>query len=213
MFITLEGIEGSGKTFQTPKIVEFFWGKGHACVDTREPGGTAIGQKIRAILLDPENKNLASKSELLLYMADRAQHIDEVIKPALEAGKIVVCDRYFDATVVYQGIVRGLGDYFVELLHKIILDNLVPDLTLLFDVSAEVGLTRAKGDIDSGNRDESETRFEQEKIEFHEEVRQGYLTIARKNTERFEIINAGESKEFVWDQIAKVLWQRLRKEV
>ncbi|MGD8943227.1 MAG: dTMP kinase, partial [Desulfobacterales bacterium] len=109
MFITLEGIEGSGKTTQIDRLAEFFSDRGIACVTTRQPGGTAIGENIRSILLNPENNALEPMTELLLYLADRAQHINEIIRPALAVGKTIICDRYFDATVVYQGFARGLS--------------------------------------------------------------------------------------------------------
>ncbi|MBW2365939.1 MAG: dTMP kinase [Deltaproteobacteria bacterium] len=128
MFITLEGIEGSGKTTQIRHIAEYIKSKGQDCVITREPGGTGIGKKIRTILLDSNSKGLDPSAELLLYVADRVQHVNEVIRPALSLGKIVLCDRYFDATVAYQGFARGIDMDLITMLHKRIVENLRPDI-------------------------------------------------------------------------------------
>ena len=152
MFITLEGIEGSGKTTQMQQLGTFFESLGHSCVLTREPGGTALGKKIRAILLDPASSELVPEAELLLYMADRAQHINALIKPCLAKGKIVLCDRYFDATVVYQGCARGLDTGFIYDLHKLIFDDLTPDITFLLDLEPQIGLTRAWKQLDNGSQ-------------------------------------------------------------
>jgi dTMP kinase len=143
MFITLEGIEGSGKTTQIGRLVEFLEDRGIECVTTRQPGGTLIGENIRSILLDPANSALAPMTELLLYMADRSQHIYELIRPCLQAGKTLICDRYFDATVVYQGFARGLNIELIQKLHQILFDDLKPDVTLLLDLAPRVGLQRA----------------------------------------------------------------------
>ena len=205
MFITLEGIEGSGKTTQIGHIVEFLEGKGRRCVATREPGGTSIGARIRSILLDPECKDLHPKAELLLYMADRAQHIHTVILPGLAEGRTVVCDRYLDATLVYQGAARGLGPEFAGRLHQLVFDDLQPDLTLLLDLPARTGLNRAIGQIANGSRNQAESRFEEEALSFHEKVRTGYLELARLNARRFRIIDATRTPDQVREQILKVL--------
>jgi len=190
MFISLEGIEGCGKTTQLEYLSNFLKEHGRSCVVTREPGGTAIGKKIRSILLDPASKALVPAAELLLYMADRAQHIDSLIKPRLAEGKIVLCDRYFDATVVYQGFARGLDTGFIRDLHRIIFKDLKPDITLLLDLPPRIGLARAWQELDSGNRSDAESRFEEEAISFHEKVRAGYLELARVEPGRFIIIDA-----------------------
>ena len=204
MFITFEGIEGSGKTTQIRYLVEYFKSLGQPCVITREPGGTSIGSKIRSILLDPESKGMGPKTELLLYMADRAQHIQFVLKPALAAGKTVLCDRYFDATVVYQGYARGLDINFIKNLHAIIFYDLKPDVTLLLDLPPEIGLKRVWKQLDNGQRSDDESRFEEEKLEFHQRVRAGYLELARQEPERFHIIDAGRGERQVRDQILAV---------
>ena len=205
MFITLEGIEGSGKTTQARYMVEFLQSQGHDCVMTREPGGTRIGEKIRAILLDPESKDMDPLGELLLYTADRAQHIKELVKPYLSAGKTVLCDRFYDATVAYQGFARGLDIGLINKIHQFILKDLKPDITFLLDLSPKVGLSRAWQQINNGTRTGIETRFEEEKLPFHEKVRSGYLEIARIEPERFRIIDASRDKYQVRDEIIKIL--------
>lgn len=209
MFISLEGIEGSGKTSQTDRLKAYFEDRGLAALVTREPGGTDIGRKIRAILLDPENKNLSHRAELLLYMADRAQHLEAIVKPALEVGKTVICDRYADATVVYQGYARGLTPDLMHRLHQLLFDDLKPDLTLLLDLDAEVGLSRAWRQLDGGARSRREGRFEEEKLAFHERVRAGYLDLARNEPGRFRIIDAAQEEEAVWHDIRRILDEKL----
>jgi len=205
MFITLEGIEGSGKTSQIRYIAKFLEENGHDCILTREPGGTGIGGKIRAILLNPDNGDMAQHAELLLYMADRAQHVHTLIKPALDAGKTVVCDRFMDATLVYQGYARGLDVDLVHKLHRMILGSLVPDITFLLDLAPETGLARAWRQIEKGERTDSEARFEKETLAFHEKIRSGYLALARKEKGRFRIIDAGLSESRVRQEIIDVL--------
>lgn len=205
MLITLEGIEGSGKTTQVGHLVDFLKGLGYVCLVTREPGGTAVGQKIRGILLDPANSRLDPLAELLLYAADRAQHIREKLIPALSTGAIVICDRFFDATTVYQGYARGLDREIIHQLHEIVLGDLVPDLTVLFDLSPEVGLRRAGKALEQGDRVASESRFENETLTFHRRVRNGYLDLARSNADRFRIIDAGLDELAVKEQIIKTV--------
>ncbi|MBW2435091.1 MAG: dTMP kinase [Deltaproteobacteria bacterium] len=205
MFITLEGIEGSGKTTQIDRLAEFFKERGMACVTTRQPGGTVIGENIRSILLNPQNQALEPMAELLLYLADRAQHINEIIKPALAEGKVVLCDRYFDATVVYQGFARGLRVELLLELHRILFENLKPDVTLLLDLSPQQGLERAWQQLSNGQRAGHESRFENESLAFHEKVRAGYLELAKLEPQRFRIIDAGRGADHVFAQISKTL--------
>jgi dTMP kinase len=209
MFISLEGIEGCGKTTQINHLKDFIEKKGQACVVTREPGGTAIGGDIRSILLNPANNNLVPKAELLLYMADRAQHIAALIKPALAQNKVVLCDRYFDATVVYQGYARGLGTKFICELHRLLLEDFKPDITLLLDLSPKVGLARAWKELNNGTRSGTESRFEEETLSFHEKVRSGYLELARQEPDRFKIIDAANEETRVQADIQGVLEQYL----
>ena len=205
MFITLEGIEGSGKTTQMRQLRTYLENRGYPCVFTREPGGTALGEKIRAILLDPASLELVPLAELLLYMADRAQHINSLIKPCLADGKVVLCDRYFDATVVYQGFARGLDTGFICDLHRIIFDDLKPDITFLLDLAPHIGLTRAWKQLDNGTRSGSESRFEEETISFHEKVRAGYLELARRQPKRFRVIDGSQDEIQVRADIQEVL--------
>ena len=201
MFISLEGIEGCGKTTQIRQLGIYLEEMGYPYITTREPGGTAIGEKIRSILLDPASKNLVPIAELLLYFADRAQHINEVIKPSLVEDKIVLCDRYFDATVVYQGYARGLDTRLIFDLHRILFHDLKPDLTLLLDLPPRIGLARAWQELDSGSRCGTESRFEEEALNFHEKVREGYLELARLDPKRFKIIDASRPKDEVQTDI------------
>ena len=205
MFITLEGIEGSGKTTQIKNIVEFLENKGYDCVVTREPGGTKIGEKIRSILLDPKNRNMEPACELLLYLSDRVQHIKELINPALSEGKTIICDRFFDATLVYQGYARGLSIDLIIKLHEMIAYGLKPDITILLDLLPEIGLSRAWEQIDNGSRSGVETRFEKETLLFHEKIRAGYLELARLEPRRFRIIDASKNKDQVKQQIIREL--------
>ena len=205
MFITLEGIEGSGKTTQLRYLVEFFEERGNPCVTTREPGRTLIGNKIRSILLDPESKDMDPITELLLYMADRAQHIHSLVKPSLSEGKTVLCDRYFDATLVYQGFARGLDIDLLVQLHKILFNDLKPDLTILLDLPPGVGLARAWNQLNNGQRCGGESRFEEETLAFHAKVRAGYLELARLEPDRFRIIDAVQDEKHVRDTIREVL--------
>ena len=210
MFISLEGIEGSGKTTQIERLAQYLEGNGMECLTTRQPGGTDIGKNIRSILLDPSNHDLQPMAELLLYLADRAQHIDEIIKPALAAGKTVICDRYFDATVVYQGHARGLRIDLLLKLHRILFDNLKPDITLLLDLAPQLGLERAWQQLDSGQRVGHESRFENEALSFHEKVRAGYLELARLEPQRYRILDAARSPEQVFDDICQALSSLLK---
>jgi dTMP kinase len=205
MFITLEGIEGAGKTTQVENIVAFFKSRGYECLVTREPGGTAVGERIRGILLDPAHVRLDPAAELLLYMADRVQHIRSVIEPGIAGGRVVICDRFFDATLVYQGYARGIDKALIRKLHHLVCDDLQPDVTLLFDLDPAVGLERAWRQIRNGSRTDTETRFEQEKLDFHRKVRAGYLELARMEPGRIRIVDAGRPEQHVSQAIIQIL--------
>ena len=205
MFITLEGVEGAGKTSQLENIVAFLKSKGYVCVTTREPGGTPIGQKIRGILLAPESRDLTPEAELMLYVADRVQHIKALIEPSLDAGHAVVCDRFFDATLVYQGVARGLDPALITTLHRLVCADLQPDLTLLFDLDPAAGLARAWRQLNNGTRNQGESRFEGEKAAFHHKVRDGYLALARQNPARYRIIDASHPMDRVSKSVEKTL--------
>jgi dTMP kinase len=203
LFITFEGIEGSGKTTQIRLLAERLGTAGKAVVATREPGGCPIADMIRQILLSPGNGALVPRAELLLYAAARAQHVDEVIIPALKEGKIVLCDRFIDATLAYQGHGRQLDAALIDRLNQLATGGLYPDLTLLLDMPAEKGLRRARQrneDQNLGNED----RFEQESLAFHSRVRQGYLFLA-EGQKRFRRIDAEGTAEEVAMRIAAVV--------
>jgi len=201
MFITLEGIEGSGKTTQLAHISGYLRGIGRECLVTREPGGTKIGEKIRNILLDRDHDMLDAMAELLLYTADRAQHVHETIKPALDSGKIVICDRFHDSTIAYQGAARGIDADTIKALGRLVLKDVSPDGTFLLDLPPETGLLRAWKEINAGAREKGQSRFEREKRRFHEKVRQGYLALAAAEPHRIKIIDASLPPADVTDAI------------
>jgi dTMP kinase len=186
-FITFEGIDGCGKTTQIRILAEWFRQQGIDPIETVEPGGTAIGQQVRRILLDPASAGIQPRTELLLYFASRAQNVDEVIRPALEAGRIVLCDRFTDSTLVYQGCGRGLDTSVVIELDRIACQGLKPDLTLLIDIDLETSMARARRRNERTGS--SESRIDEESAAFHERVRQGYLALAKSEPERFIVID------------------------
>lgn len=206
-FITFEGIEGSGKTTQLLHLFDHLLSLGYQAVATREPGGCPISDTIRRLLLNPENNKMASRTELLLYSAARAQHVVEFIRPALAEGKIVLCDRFSDATTVYQGAGRGLDMAQLATINQFAADGLIPDMTLLLDYPAEAGLQRARARNRSGNM-ESEGRFELEALSFHQRIRQGYLDLA-EHEERFHIIDALGEEGAVAERVASTIDQFL----
>jgi dTMP kinase len=205
-FITLEGIEGSGKTTQIANIISFFEDHGLAIVATREPGGTEIADKIRHILVESHGEPVAPLAELFLYNAARIQHLAHVIRPALAKGKIVVCDRFADATIAYQAYGRQLPLGMVTQVDAWATANLLPDLTYLLDCAPETGLERSLARIEQeGSR---ESRFEEEDLAFHERVREGYLELARHQKDRFIVIDASQEPDQVRDAICADLAKR-----
>ena len=201
-FISLEGGEGAGKSTQHRHIVEWLSGHGKDVIEAREPGGTAVSEQIRQVLLDTRNAGLNATAELLLMFAARSQLVHEIILPALTEGKTVVCDRFADASYAYQGGGRQLGAHTVSIVEQLVLDNLEPDLTLLFDVPVELGMRRVAG---RGAAD----RFEVESIKFFERVREAYLERAAANPQRFSVIDASQNEANVWQQVENVLMTRL----
>jgi dTMP kinase len=197
-FISLEGSEGAGKSTQNKRIVEWLSKQGSTVVETREPGGTIVSEQIRRVLLDTRNAGLNATAELLMMFAARSQLVQEVILPALEEGKVIVCDRFADASYAYQGGGRELGAETVAVLEKLVLKDLQPDLTLLFDVPVELGMKRVAG------RGEAD-RFEIESIRFFERVRNAYLERAAANPHRFRIIDASQDEDQVWQQVKTIL--------
>ncbi len=198
-FITLEGGEGSGKTTQIQLLHAVYKEAGHACVVTREPGGGAGADAIRQLLLTGVEDKWHKVSETLLFQAARVEHVEHVIKPALHRGDTVLCDRFLDSTIVYQGISKGLGADYVRALHQLTLGNVQPDVTLILDIDPAVGLTRAKA------RAGDETRFENMGTGFHSQVREGFLSLARIEPERCKVIDASQSAEEVHKAIRKAV--------
>ncbi len=215
-FITFEGIEGCGKTTQIRKVGEELKKKRIPFVLTEEPGGSGLGKKIRKVLLNRSSVDISPQAELLLFMADRAQHVHEVILPAIAEKKIVLCDRFSDATVAYQGFGRGLDLDTIEQLNRFACGPLKPDLTFLLDIPVEAGLARAldriaqrsaaAGEACAGTG--SEDRFECEATDFHLRVREGYLTLARREPDRFRIIDGSHDIESVFRAIRLELEER-----
>lgn len=198
LFITFEGIEGCGKSTQVRMLVESFEKEGIAYLCTREPGGTQIAEAIRAILLNPLYDSMKPETELLLYCASRAQHTAELILPALNVGKVVVCDRYYDSTYAYQGAARELDEGLIDTLTKFVTYGRIPDVTFLIDLPVEIGLAR----IQSRSLD----RMEKEKADFHQRVRQQFLSIANKCPSRYFVLNGTEDATVIHQQIlTKVL--------
>lgn len=203
MFITFEGIEGSGKSTQIKLLAASLEAAGKTVVTTRQPGGCALGQTLRAILLSTNTKNLDPRAELFLYLADRAQHIAEIIRPAQNAGQIVLCDRFADSTTVYQGYGRGLDVAMLNKLNDIAVAGAWPQCTLLLDLDPEQGLRRALArNLKEGNC-ATEGRFEAESIDFHTRIRDGYLALASLHPKRIAIIDATPDVATV----ARAVWQ------
>lgn len=209
MFITFEGIEGCGKSTQIKLLAKHLQQDGSTVVLTREPGGCPIANQIRTILLDAANSAIVPITELMLYAASRAQHLAEVVRPALAAGYIVLCDRFSDATRAYQAFGRGIDRQTIETLNSLASEGISPDLTLLLDCPVEIGLGRARQRIEatSGPREE---RFELESLAFHQRVRDGYLQLAAEETGRFVIIDAVAPPEQVALDITNIVTSRRR---
>jgi dTMP kinase len=199
MFISFEGIEGSGKSTALDGVCAALAKSGRDLLRTREPGGSNLGLALRTLLLDSRN-SIAPLAELFLYLADRAQHVSEVIQPALASGKIVLSDRYADSTVVYQGHGRALDPERLHALNDQAVNGLWPDLTLIYDLDAATGLARARARNAERGSSVSEGRFEAEALAFHERVRRGYLERASRWPERFRIVNAAAAPEIVLDE-------------
>jgi len=205
MFITLEGPEGSGKTSQIPALAAYLRDAGYEVVVTREPGGTTVGDQIRDVLMNLENVAIVPRTEILLFLAARAQHVESLIRPALQAGKVVLCDRYGDSTLAYQGYghttdldtLRSLLDYSTG--------GLKPDLTLLLDVPVRQGMARKKENETEWNRLDAYT------LAFHERVRQGYLALAAEEPDRWLVIDATQDRDKVQEAMRKAIMDRLKK--
>ncbi len=199
IFITFEGPDGAGKTTQVKLLERHLRQKGYDVLVTREPGGTPVGEEIRKILLNPSHKDMDAVTEMYLYAASRAQHVRRVIKPALDKGKMVLCDRFVDSSIAYQGFGRGLGMDVVEAVNRYALGGIVPDLTLFLNIRPEDAL--ARGCI----KPEKMDRLESEELEFHQRVYQGFLVLQKKYAERIKMVDASKSIDEVFKQILELV--------
>lgn len=198
LFITIEGLDGAGKTTQIGFVKEFMVNQGYEVIITREPGGTSIGEKIRKIVLDRDNGEMSSKTEALLYAASRSQHVSEVIEPALRKGIVVICDRFVDSSLVYQGAGRALGYESIRIINEFATNHLEPDLTILFDIPPEVTIERLKTSRQSD-------RLEQEEIHFHYKVYNEYIALSNKFPNRIKIVNAKNTIEQIKKDIEEII--------
>ncbi|GAB6267671.1 MAG: dTMP kinase [Smithella sp.] len=195
--ITFEGIEGSGKSTQIKLVAEYLSRRNVSLVVTAEPSGTAIGRKIGSILFNREHNNMCAETEMFLFCAARSQHVREIIMPAIKQNKVVLCDRFSDATYAYQGAGRGLDNQFIKLINDYSSMLLKPDLTLLFDLPVEIGLQRANKRNDNLKESSSIDRFEKENMDFHRRIREGYLNILKNDPDRFRLIDANRDVETI----------------
>lgn len=207
MFITFEGPEGSGKSTQIQRVGAWLRDAGRACVITKEPGGTPIGDRVRAILLDSASAGMDAWAEVLLYSASRRQHVVERIRPALAQGELVLCDRYTDATIAYQGYGRLIDLDRLQTLNAWATEGVLPDLTLLYDIDEETGLARAHQR--NATMDVDEGRLEAEDLRFHRRVREGYLAMAVAEPKRFAVIDGSGSIDDVFARTLDVVRQRI----
>ena len=207
-FVSFEGGDGTGKTTQIHALENFLLQQGLSCVVTREPGGTSLGKLIRRLLLEIGDQDIPPSTELFLYLADRAQHVNEIIRPALAAGKIVLCDRFTDSTLAYQGYGRGIDLKLLGQLNNVADDGVRPDLTFLLDcpVSEGLGRTSHRPNVEGQPR---EDRFEHETLDFHEKIRSGFLIMARANPARFRVIDSSRSKDEVSREIVRIAEQEI----
>ena len=206
MFITIEGPEGSGKTSAITAVINKLEEMGYQIVRTREPGGTEIAEQIRNVILDKANTNMDPRTEALLYAASRRQHLVEKVWPALKEGKIVICDRYLDSSLAYQGGARGLGIENILNINLFATENTWPNLTLLFDIDPTIGLSRI-----SSNAEREVNRLDLEKLDFHTKVRNTFLSLSKQYPERYVVIDASLSMEEVANKALQVILERLCK--
>jgi dTMP kinase len=210
-FITFEGIEGCGKTTQIRMAGDYLRKRQIPVLVTEEPGGAPLGKHIRKLLLNQGDCRIDAKAELLLFAAARAQHVQEVILPALAAGRVVLCDRFSDATLAYQGFGRGLSLEFIKSLNEFSAAPLKPDLTLLFDLPVEVGLGRAIDRIAHIQGAPREDRFEQEDRAFHQKIRIGYLSLARNEPGRIRMIDASRDVQTIGQEVCAMIWTAIKQ--
>ncbi len=206
MFITLEGPEGSGKTSQIPPLVEYLREKGYTVFPTREPGGTSIGEQIREVLHSLKNAEMNPRTETLLYQAARAQFVEQIVRPHLAAGEIVLSDRYADSTIAYQGYGHQQDLEQVRSLVRYATGGLTPDLTLLLDVDVEVGLERSAGRRAKGGE---WNRLDAYQLDFHQRVRRGYLEMVKQDPGRWVVLDADRKRNIVQDELRREILSRL----
>lgn len=198
LFITLEGIEGCGKSTQARLLGEYLRSQGHVTVETREPGGTPLAEKIRSAMLDRADEPVAAETEAFLIFAARRQHVAQVIEPALARGAIVLCDRFSDSTLAYQGYARGLNVAMLERLNRLASHAMTPDLTLLFDLPVATGLARRRSAAETN-------RLDRESLRFHQKVRVGFLDLAKHHPKRMKVVPSRASKETVARAVARIV--------
>lgn len=205
LFITFEGSEGTGKTTQIQRLASRLESMGRSVIISREPGGTPLGEDIRHLLKHADSgENMVPRAELLLFAASRAQHVDELIVPSVETGKVVICDRFLDSTTVYQGVARALDAEVVSTINQIAIASTLPDITVLIDLDPEEGFRR----IQSRNT-EPPDRMEQEHMDFYKAVRQGYLNVAQKNADRFLVIDGHQTI----DDVEQAIWDGIKERI
>lgn len=207
LFVTIEGVEGCGKTTIGKMIVDKLISDGYEVIYTREPGGIEIAEQIRKVILDVNNTNMDARTEALLYAASRRQHLVEKVIPALKENKVIICDRFVDSSLAYQGHARGLGIEKVYEINKFAIDTVMPDLTLLFDLDPKLGLERI-----SANKSREVNRLDLEKLDFHHNVRNTFLSLAKKYSDRYVVIDASQPYDVVVNEVYNIIKQRLTNE-
>lgn len=203
-FITFEGGEGTGKTTLIEMLMKDLKDAGFDAIKTREPGGSKISEQIRSVILNVENTEMTYMTEALLYAASRSQHLEEVIKPALESGKVVICDRYIDSSLAYQGVARDLGIEKVYKINDYAIGGFYPDLTIYIDVDPRIGLGR----IVTNHRDMD--RLDLEKISFHDKVRQGYLEVSKMFSDRIKVVDGNDTIENIYKKIKEIVFESIK---
>ncbi|EHB49622.1 dTMP kinase [Paenibacillus lactis] len=207
LFITLEGGDGSGKTTMMGRLAAYMQGRSIPYLITREPGGIEIAEKIRSIILDPQHTSMDARTEALLYAAARRQHLVEKVEPALREGVTVLCDRFVDSSLVYQGYARGLGMEEVWSINRFAVEGRMPDLTLLFDIEPEIGMSRIEA-----NAQREKNRLDMESMAFHGKVREGYMLVAENNKERIRIVDASKTPDQVEREMIKYVEDAILKD-
>ncbi len=208
LFVTFEGGEGAGKSTQIRRLAEVLRARGHDVVLTREPGGSPGAEAVRHVLLSGAAETFGTRMEAILFAAARNDHVEEVIRPGLSSGKVVLCDRFMDSSRVYQGVTGNLESEFIEALQRVAINGIVPDCTLILDLPAKAGLERARRRGAAGGH-AGPDRFEKEELETHEKRREAFLDIAAREPDRCRVIDATRAEDVIAAEIVEVVWQRL----